>query len=85
MLDFHSKILGYSRNVVGLDEDDNQLILKYYISLFITYEIPAGIYSIKDFSAVLYTMSDHDGTMKIEYDDISMKAKPNLSCFGGAF
>ena len=32
--------------VVGLDEDDIQLILKQYNSKFIKYERPPGVYSI---------------------------------------
>ena len=35
---------------VGLDKKDIQLILRQYISYFITYEKPPGIYSIKDIS-----------------------------------
>ena len=42
----------YLRIVVGLDEDDIQLTLKQFNSNFITYEIPPGIYSVKDFSKV---------------------------------
>ena len=53
---------GYLRNVVGLDEDDVQIILKRFISLFVTYEIQPCIYSIKDFSEAVYSMGDHEGT-----------------------
>ena len=60
-----------------------QLILKQSISSFITYEIPPDINSIKDFSEVLYTMSDHEWTPQIKYDDISMKTELILTCFGG--
>ena len=55
----------YPRSVVGSDEDDIQLILKQYISNFVTYEIPPSIYSIKDISEVVYTMGDHEGTKKM--------------------
>ena len=30
-------------------------------------------------------MADHEGTLPIEYDDISMKTKPILTRFGGTF
>ena len=75
----------YLRIVVGLDEDDIQLILKQYNSNFVTYEKLPGIYSVKDISQVVYTMGDHEGTIKIEYSDITMKTKPILKRFGGAF
>ena len=39
----------YLRIVVGLDEEDIQLILKQYKLNFVTYDLSAGIYSIKDF------------------------------------
>ena len=75
----------YLRIVVGLDEEDIQLILKQYNSNFVTYELSAGNYTIKDISEVVYTMGDHEGTLKIEYDDISMKTKLILTRFGGTF
>ena len=30
-------------------------------------------------------MSDHEGTLQLEYDDISIKAKPISTRFGGTF
>ena len=45
----------YLRIVVGFDEYDNQLILKQYISCFVTYEIPTGIYTNEDFAEDVYT------------------------------
>ena len=69
----------YLRIVIGLDEDDIQLILKQYNEKFITYELSPGIYTIKDFSEAVHTIGDHKGTLKIEYDDISMKTKPILT------
>ena len=63
----------YLRIVVGLDEGDIQLILKQYNSNFVTYEITLGIYTIKDISEAVYTIGGHEGTLRIEYDDISMK------------
>ena len=75
----------YPRNVVGLDEDDIQLILKQYNWNFVTCEIAPGIYSIKDISEAVYKMGDHGGTLQIEYDDFSMKTIFILNRFGGNF
>ena len=63
----------YLRFVVGLDETDIQLVLKQYKSNFVTHEIYPGICNIKDSLEVVYTMGDHERTLKIEYDEISMK------------
>ena len=75
----------YLRIVVGIDEKNIQLILKHYNSFFITYEIPPGIYTIKDILEVVYTKGDHEGTLLMECDDISMKTKPILTRFGLTF
>ena len=66
---------GYLRIVVGLEEEDIQLILKQYNSHFITYELTPGIYTIQDISDVIHTFSGHSEIIQIEYDDISMKTK----------
>ena len=50
-------------------------MLEEYISKFITYDLPSGIYSIKDIPEVVYTMGDHEGTVQIKYDDINMKTE----------
>ena len=63
----------YLRIVVGLDEDEIQLILKQNKSNFLTYELTQVIYSIKVISEVVYTMCDHEATLKIEYGAISME------------
>ena len=73
----------YLRIVVGLGEEDIQLTLKQYISIFVTYWITPGFYSIKEKSEAVYTMGDHEGTLKIEYGDISMKRKLILTLLGG--
>ena len=65
----------YFRIVVGLDEEDIELLLKHYISDFVTCELAPGIYSIKDFSEAVYTIGDPEATLQIEYDGISMKTK----------
>ena len=70
---------------MGLGENSIQLILKQYISNFVTYEITPVIYSIEDLSAVIYTMGDLEGTLQTKYDDISMKAKLLLKGIGGTF
>ena len=71
----------YLRFVIGLDEHDNQLILKQLNSNFFTNEVSSGIYSTKDISEAVYTMGGHEGNLKIENDDITMKTKPNLTHF----
>ena len=73
------------RIVVKLDEDDIQLILKQYNSNFVTYEVSPGIYTIKNISEAVYTRGYYEGTLKIEYDDISMKTKLILTHFGSTF
>ena len=71
--------------VVKLNETDIQLVLEQYNSTFVPEEIEPGIYSVKDFSGTVYTMGDHDKTIKIEYDDFSMKTNLLLTRFGGTF
>ena len=65
----------YLRIVVGLDEEDIQLILKEYNSHFITYELTPGIFTIQDISDAIQTFSGHKEIIEIEYDDNSMKSK----------
>ena len=87
-------LLGYSRSlfrdfesylriVVGLEEEDIQLILKQYNSHFITYELTPGIYTIQDISDAIHTFSGHSESIQIEYDDISMKTKNILKFKNG--
>ena len=72
----------YLRIVVGLDEDDIQLILKKYITNFVSSKITPGIYSIKDISKAVYTMGDHGGALQIEYDHKTKKTKLISTHFG---
>ena len=60
----------YLRIVVGLDEDDIQLILKQYNANFVTYELDPGIYTIGDLQEAAYPLGDH-GTIQIEDDDLN--------------
>ena len=71
----------YLRIDVGLDEVDNQLILKQCNSNFVTHELIPGIYTIKDLQQAVHPLGDHEGTLKIEYDDISMKTKRYFDSF----
>ena len=73
------------RIIVGLNENDIQLILKQNISRFMTYEIPPGNYSIEDISEIVSTKSEREGTLQLEYVDISMKTKIVLNQFSGTF
>ena len=65
----------YLRIVIGLGEDDIKLILKQYYSNFVTYEITPGIYTFKDISEAIYKIAGKRGSLKIIYDDVSMKTK----------
>ena len=67
-----------------MNEDDIQLILKQYKSNFVTYDSSLGIFSINNFSEFVYTMGDHEGTLKNE-NDISIKTKLILKKFGATF
>ena len=60
----------YLRIVVGLDEEDIQLISKQYNSHFIKYELAPAIYTIKDISDTIRTFSGHKQIIQIEYDDL---------------
>ena len=64
----------YFRIVVGLEEDNFQLILKRYIEKFVTYELEPGNYTIEDIQKSVYPLDDHEGTLQIEYDDLNKKA-----------
>ena len=75
----------YLRTVIGLDDEDIQLFQNKYNSNFVTYERFPGIDTIKDTSEAVYKMGDHEGTLQIEYDDMSMKTKLILTRFGGTF
>ena len=63
----------YLRLVIGLDEEDNQLILEEYNSHFITYELTPGIYAIQNISDAIQTFSGYEETIQLEHDDISMR------------
>ena len=72
----------FLRIVIGLDEKDIQLNLKEYNSHFITYELTPGIYSIQDISGTIHDFSVNNESIKVEYDDISMKTKIILKYIG---
>ena len=75
----------YLRLVVGLEEEDIQLLMKENISDFVSFKITTGIYAIKDISAAVYTHIDHEATLQIEHGDITVKTKLILTRFGGNF
>ena len=75
----------YLRIVVGLNKDDVWLTLKPYISNFVTFKITPGIYTINDISEVVYTTGNHEGTLQIKYDDITLKTKLISKRLGGIF
>ena len=52
---------------------------------FVTYELWPEIYSIKDIAKAVDTKGDHEGTIKIDYDDLTKKIKLILMRFGLLF
>ena len=76
---------GNLRIVVGLHEDDIQVILKQNNANFVTYELDPSIHTIEDPKEAVYTMGDHEGTLKIEYDDITEKTKLLFTRSGSTF
>ena len=75
----------YLRIIVGLEEEDIQLILKQYNEKFITYELDPGNYTIEDIQKAVYPLGDHEGTLQIEYNDLNKKVKLILTRFGDTF
>ena len=71
--------------IIGLEEDDIQLILKQYNEKFVTYELDPGNYTIEDFKKAVYPLGDHERTLEIEYDDSNKKVKLVLTRFGDTF
>ena len=73
------------RIVIGLEEDNIQLILKQYNEKFITYELDPGNYTIEDLQKAVYPFGDHEGTLQIKYDDLNQKVKLILTRFRSTF
>ena len=76
---------GYLRSVVGLDENDIQLISKQYTADFVTNELDPANYTIEDLQEAIYLLGDHKGTLQIEYDYLNKKTKLILTRFGSDF
>ena len=75
----------YLRIVIGLDEDDIQIISKQYNENFVIYELDPGNYSIEDLEGAVYNFGDHELTLQIEHDDLNKKTKLVLTSFGSTF
>ena len=75
----------YLRIVIGLEEDNIQLILKQYFEKFVTYELDPGNYTNEDLQEAVYPLGDHEDTLQIEYDDLNKKVKLILTRFGSTF
>ena len=75
----------FLRKTGALNYDDIQIFLEQFISNFVTYEASPGIYAIQDISNTVYTMGDHEETLRFEYNDVSMKTKRILTRFVGTF
>ena len=89
-------LMGYARSpfrdferyliiVVGLEEDNIQLILKQYNEKFISYELDPGNYTIEGIQKPVYPLGDDEGTLQIEFHDINKKVKLILTRFGSTF
>ena len=61
------------------------MILKQYKANFVTYELDPGNYTIEDLQEAVHLLGDHEGTLQIEYDDLSKKTKLILKRFGTTF
>ena len=59
------------------------MTLKQHNLNFVNYELVPGVNTIKDFSEAVYTMGDHEGTLKIEFDKVTMKTKLTLTRYSG--
>ena len=57
--------------------------MRQYNSTFDTNEISHGISTINDISETVYTMDDQEGTLRVDYDDISMNTENILTRFDG--
>ena len=75
----------YLRIIIGLEEDDIQLILKQYNEKFVSYELDPGNYTIDDIQKAVHPLGDHKGILKSEYDDLNKKVKLILTRFGETF
>ena len=75
----------YLRITIGLEEDNIQLILKQYNENFVSYELDPGNYTIEDIQKAVYPLGNHDGSLKIEYDDLNKNVKLILTRFGSTF
>ena len=72
----------YLRIVVGLQEDDIQIILKQPNGKYITYELSPDINQITGVSETVYKTGDHEETLQLECDDITRKTKLILTRCG---
>ena len=58
---------------------------KKRFSRLIPHKVTPGVYTNKGLAETVYPIGNHEGSLKIEYDAISKKTKPNLKTFGGTF
>ena len=75
----------YLRLVIGLGEEDIQMILKQNNAYFVIYELDPGIYTIEGLEEAVYLLGDHGGTLQIENDDLTKKTKLILTRFTSTF
>ena len=70
----------YHRTEVDLVEDDIKLVVDEYNSSSITYELEAGVYTLKDFSVARFNVFQPEyprpsNVVDIEFDDITTKTE----------
>ena len=75
----------YHRIVVGLDEEDIQMILKQYSANFVTSEFEPANYTIEGLQEAACPLGDHEGTLQIEHDGLNKKTKLILTRFVSNF
>ena len=75
----------YRRIVVGLEENNIQLILKQNNEKIVTYELEPGNFMIEDIQQSVYPLGDHEGTLQYKYDYLNKNVKLILTRFGDTF
>ena len=85
MLDLHFKIW---KVIVESQLIGREMIISDFQknnSRFLTHKITTGVYSIEDLSETFHPLGDLESSLKIKYDTVSKKTKPNLKPFARTF
>ena len=69
----------FLRTEIEVVEDDTRLVLKEYISSFVTYELESGTHTFKDLSEVLFNVLQLERSsifsVVFDFDVVTMKTK----------